>query len=604
MEAALKAIAGVTAAFGAACLGGSSPEVSIPIAAAATALGGMAGNLLYSAGGAPGSEFRRRILDRWRPIDPNHHIPLGLRHAQIVALRHVVSATDKAAKIKAAKTGIDLIRWTNVISPFAVEASKFLSKIGSAEDPFASGGVRPEDLVAAVKNGLANWGRTAGSVVGTDRPLDGLRAQVETAVLDELADGLGQSAMDLPGEFLACYRGDGSEDNPGWFLLFLRQAATQLDRDDAFARGWQAQMTALLVTLMESLAEGGAPPLDLGLMNEARPVGLDRFVYIRRWTDLVCREPEMARLLEFARPDIEPPNVRFALLYGRGGQGKSRVALEACRKAVELYGMQAGFLYRGVTPRDGWDHWRPAVPTLIVVDYASSRAREVRQVLRGLTLPGRSLRCSVRVLLLDREGGLEEAFKEGSNLRAVRSWIDTIAGGASNEAQAIKSAFTWEAKLQPVKDPWEVMSAVFRAREIEPPDRQDALEALDAIDPAGSPLFAILVADAIAGGSRPQEEDRYRFLLRAIHRENMLPFEDAQRETVLNLAAVATLTRGIDAVELPALFDELAAEKLLAPRFRPPDDDLNPIVEAIARFTGQRDGTWLHGLEPDLLVRL
>jgi hypothetical protein len=293
--------------------------------------------------------------------------------------------------------------------------------------------------------------------------------------------------------------------------------------------------------------------------------------------------------------------VQFALLHAAGGQGKSRLALEVCRKAIERHGMQAGFLSRDVAPRNGWDQWRPSVPTLMVIDYAWGRADEVRRILRGLTLPGPAPAQTIRILLLDREGGLAEAYSRGSNLRAYQSWIDTLTGGDAHEVERIHAAFAFEKALKTVGEPWELMEAVFRARGAVPPDRDLALSTLQLVDPNASPLFAILVADALAEGVIPQEGDRYAFLLHMIHRENLLPRDRILRENVLNLVAVATLTRGLDSAQLAPLFHQLAAENLLAPRFRPRDDDMEIVIDAAAELTGRRDGTWLYGLEPDLL---
>ena len=93
MEAGLQVLAGLTVAAAAAAI---APAAGLS-AAASSVLAGIAGNLGYKAATAIGGPFRRKCLDRWSPIDPNHHVPCGLRHAQIIALRAIVtSVTDEA----------------------------------------------------------------------------------------------------------------------------------------------------------------------------------------------------------------------------------------------------------------------------------------------------------------------------------------------------------------------------------------------------------------------------------------------------------------------------------------------------------------------------
>jgi hypothetical protein len=378
----------------------------------------------------------------------------------------------------------------------------------------------------------------------------------------------------------------------------LRATPVQLllqDRD--FLTYWERQHMPL-PSLRLFAYESDGPPLDVGLATKTPPVGLDRFLFNQGWNDFVGREVETAGLLSFAQSDEGAPRLQFGLICGPAGQGKSRLALEVCQKAT--VSMHAGFLPRGKAPRHGWAQWQPAAPTFIVIDSASGRAQEIREILSDLTLPSRLLNHHVRVLILDREGGLARARKEGSNFSGFRTWIDTLIGGDPLDAQRIKAAFAFENVLEPVADPWAVMCTVFRARDVKPPERDGLMSALQLIDPNMSPLFAILVADSFASGA-VQQGDRFQFLISTIHRPDLLPLEYELRENVLNLVAAATLTRGLDVLDLPDLFDALESDKLLAPFFRPRNDDLNIVLESATRLTGRRDGTLLFGLQPDLL---
>jgi outer membrane protein OmpA-like peptidoglycan-associated protein len=561
------AAAAAAVAFGAAALG-AGPGVSLAGAAAAAALGGMAGNLLTSSTTWIGRTFQEQVLDRWGPVANSQEIADGLRHASTVAMQRVVRQVFQGGR-----SDPNLTRWTNVITPFSDAASKAVGSINQDE------GI--EAAAAATVGGQPD-----------------LQLALENLALQGLSESIQIAVSDFPAEFLAVFKGDGTVEKPGWFSIYCNQVRAQLARDSNFSRAWQNGLMALMLVVMRELVDAGAPPLDLGVDNSREASGLDRFVYIRRWTQLIGRREEMERLMNFANPAVGNA-MQFMLVAGPGGRGKSRLALEACRLAAERYGMQAGFLSRASAPAQGWQHWKQTLPTMMVIDYAATRAEEVHDILVALTLPGRQLAHPVRLLLLDREAGLEAAFADGNNTTSHRMWTDIVAGGASHESQAIKAAYAGEFTLAPVTDPWPIMQSVFEAKGKAPLPERDALTALRVVDPAGSPLFAVLVADALADGETVRDGDRYTFLLSVIHKVGILPKAPALRDLTLNSGALATLTRRVSATALLLLYEQFDSK--LAPRFRPPDDDMNIVVDAVAQLTGYRDGQWLHGLEPDLL---
>jgi len=87
------------------------------------------------------------------------------------------------------------------------------------------------------------------------------------------------------------------------------------------------------------------------------------------------------------------------ILEGPGGMGKSRTALELCRRCSET--QDAGFLTD--LNRD-WSmlEWRPSAPTLIVVDDLAAFIEEAGGLLRRLVRLRSGFRHPVRLLLLDR----------------------------------------------------------------------------------------------------------------------------------------------------------------------------------------------------------
>jgi hypothetical protein len=95
-------------------------------------------------------------------------------------------------------------------------------------------------------------------------------------------------------------------------------------------------------------------------------------------------------------------------MIGRGVQGKTRLAVEACLSLTrgdwdrKWRVCDAGFLGAG-QDIDQWKAWQPNRPTFIVVDDAASRPSDVEQMLDGLAQRKDNLREPVRVLVVDRQ---------------------------------------------------------------------------------------------------------------------------------------------------------------------------------------------------------
>ncbi|MBB5057430.1 tetratricopeptide (TPR) repeat protein [Granulicella aggregans] len=112
--------------------------------------------------------------------------------------------------------------------------------------------------------------------------------------------------------------------------------------------------------------------------------------------------------LEFLSRWLEGSAIKVATLIGRGGAGKTRLALELLEKMPDDW--YAGFL----TPEEGRrfiEHsdisaWGWQRPTLIVVDYAAALGLTLAAWLRGLADHSPS-KSPLRILLLERHAGLE-----------------------------------------------------------------------------------------------------------------------------------------------------------------------------------------------------
>lgn len=116
------------------------------------------------------------------------------------------------------------------------------------------------------------------------------------------------------------------------------------------------------------------------------------------------REPFLKTQIDWAESSDYPISIR--LLIGAGGVGKTRLALELCRRLQEQ-GWHAGFLLSdceaGQTPKLATQIRDAELPCCIVIDYAETRQSVLLALFESLlTSP---LKHPVRLLLLARDGG-------------------------------------------------------------------------------------------------------------------------------------------------------------------------------------------------------
>ncbi len=146
---------------------------------------------------------------------------------------------------------------------------------------------------------------------------------------------------------------------------------------------------------------------------------------------LLGRDREMRELRRWL--DVPAP-VSVRVLIGAGGRGKTRLALELAR-AISKDGWLAGFVtadeldrFRG---QGGVERWRWNKPVLVIVDYAASRAGQIRDWLSELVDASTEGRPKLRILLLERQanrafGWLATVFGSGDddNSRAAVALLD------------------------------------------------------------------------------------------------------------------------------------------------------------------------------------
>ncbi|WP_297228877.1 ATP-binding protein [uncultured Desulfovibrio sp.] len=141
-----------------------------------------------------------------------------------------------------------------------------------------------------------------------------------------------------------------------------------------------------------------------------------------RSTTFIGRERERKMLDAFL--DAEAP-LSFLVLTGDGGSGKTRLALELCLARREL-GWEAGFISsRELDDADAGTGRHGDRDTLIVVDYAASRAQQLRDVLRALSNQPDSGR-RLRFLLLERTA------------KDDAGWLSTLLGDGGERSHAVR----------------------------------------------------------------------------------------------------------------------------------------------------------------------
>jgi hypothetical protein len=163
--------------------------------------------------------------------------------------------------------------------------------------------------------------------------------------------------------------------------------------------------------------------------------------YVRR-SELAARGASEISLLSVYRPDVvsligrdretsdlrrwldDPSPMSVRVLVGAGGRGKTRLALELAR-AISKDGWLAGFASEDELDRfrrqDHVEQWRWDKPVLVIVDYAASRAHQIRDWVSELVDASLEDRPKLRLLLLERQAN-----------RAI-GWLPTIFGLGDND---------------------------------------------------------------------------------------------------------------------------------------------------------------------------
>ena len=545
--------------------------------------GSLACNLAASRIDAAGKSFLGRwtALRQGKALDPNHDEARALRQAQLAALRNLL---DEWQAVPGGEFA-DLRRTAHAALEWARTELKASVKGDATDASAVEAALRDALPLALAEMAGAPRGETAASAA-----ID-LRRLAENAVLAELA----AAGHPLEGEAERRFRDPGT----GWFARFAVQGAAKIKHDAAARHIWMAMRLALVdertATIEEFAASNdeqvraiaaevnklsalaariddqifGTPPV-LMLLPEVRPMSAaDRFSFRNPDIPFRGRGDELAELDAFL--DDERP-FAWHMLVGGGGAGKSRLALELCKR-------RDGDWRVGFAPREGnetvaahtLNAWQPRKSHLIIVDYVLANSAMTTALLTMGVANGGRYGHKLRVLLIERA---DEDFQR------AQLW------GAAQERQGIEAA-RWRSDAlnvgeQTDEDIFALAGPFLGGLEIE---RADFLARHAEVDPERRTLTALILAEAMAAGEGEAATLSAligRLVARERKRWRAMGIRPAVEEPLL---ALSTMIDGYeaarDAERLPqplqnALSDEVGEKGFAALRSEAPPTEAAP----------------------------
>jgi hypothetical protein len=297
-------------------------------------------------------------------------------------------------------------------------------------------------------------------------------------------------------------------------------------------------------------------------------------IYSNTRLETIGRDDELAELQAFLEDDR--PFAWWAWTGG-AGVGKSRLALELCRSVSTRW--YAGFLAED--DQDALATFRPAGPTLVVIDYAGQRSEWLSRVLVALASGPPS--SAVRLLVLERTASgpwwdeLERVgrFVEGRLVASVRYGLPRELTGL--EADDLRKLVE------------EVANEL--GKSVTGSALEDIVEYAYELDPGGAPLVAMLATmDSLTEAGRgPRDEVLKRLLARERARLTDSAHGLAAGESGLERARIlATMVGGIT----PSDYVDMTNA---AP---------NGLLPDIYQCHGPALDAALDGVEPDMLGEL
>lgn len=252
-----------------------------------------------------------------------------------------------------------------------------------------------------------------------------------------------------------------------------------------------------------------------------------RFLYRSRAIPFINDRQTFDQLERFRKCEN---NFCWHLIYGLGGTGKSRMALEYAIERESLDGNPIGFLSLHEAKSFDWLNWQPSKPTFMIVDYAARHADTVATIMRALSLRN-DIKKMVRLLLLERD--------------LTGTWFDNITHRGKSESVKIDEAwFPEDGALEPPDDVWPIIEHICGDATERLPTKDEALTELERIDHHRRPLYAAFLGDAYRRGENPRNWDAYALVENVLQHEKRYWDQGDIDHLDVNLCACATTTGG------------------------------------------------------------
>lgn len=309
----------------------------------------------------------------------------------------------------------------------------------------------------------------------------------------------------------------------------------------------------------------------------AEPSDETRFLYRSRSIPFIGSKEPIEQLDTFK--DCSAPFL-WHVVYGPGGTGKSRLALEYALKLQKQKEWHAGFLDMADAETFDWNNWQPQQPYFLIIDYAAREAKTVAKIISCLSMRN-DLTKYVRLLLLERD--------------VTGAWFNQVTWRGRQESHLVSQTwFDEDGMLEPPDDVWPIIKHMCRKAPERLPNRQQALKELERIDNQSRPLFAAFLGDAYFRKQNARHWDSYSLVENVLEHEKSYWKAGGVSHQHINLCATATATGGIPGKWL----DEYS--KTIMKGFWP-EWQGNQTLETLSAIYGDTLVDDIPPLEPDIL---
>lgn len=265
------------------------------------------------------------------------------------------------------------------------------------------------------------------------------------------------------------------------------------------------------------------PTLSLRLSENSEET---RFIYRSRSIPYIRAKEAFTQLVDFSAHESD---FLWHIVYGSGGTGKSRLALER----RDFYKNAIGFLSVDEAKSFDWNHWQPLTPTFIIIDYAAREVDLVTRIVRALSMR-EDLSVPVRLLLLERD--------------LTGAWFDKLTHrGRVEHAHIEKCWYGKDGALEAPSDVWPIIQHMCRDARDNLPSKEEALSELDRIDHQCRPLYAAFLGDAYFRGENPRNWDAFALVENVLQHEKRYWESGGVDQSHINLCVCATSTGGVPA---------------------------------------------------------